>query len=79
MSWKFGVNAALELGVADVCCRFGMVPFAYVPSIAIKFPKHMALFPEELVRKQYKTVLIAFTIETYNISARDQPGRSIEH
>ena len=34
--WRFGVNAALELGVVDVCCQFGMVPFAYVPSIAMQ-------------------------------------------
>ena len=30
-------------------------------------------------RKNVKRMLIAFTIETYNISARDQPGRSVEH
>ena len=30
-----GVYVALGLGVADVCCRFGKVPVAFVPSIGI--------------------------------------------
>ena len=34
-----GVYVALGLGVADVCCRFGKVPVAFVPSIAIWSPK----------------------------------------
>ena len=29
--WKVGVNVALGLGVADVCCRFGMAPFRIRP------------------------------------------------
>ena len=31
--WKDGVYVALGLGVADECCRFGKVHFAFVPSI----------------------------------------------
>ena len=38
--WKYGVNVALGLGVADDCCRLGKVPFAFVPSTAIRSPKH---------------------------------------
>ena len=34
-----GVYVALGLGVADECCRFGKVPVASVPSIAIWSPK----------------------------------------
>ena len=34
------MNVALGLDVADVCCRSGKAPFAFVPSIAIKSPKH---------------------------------------
>ena len=34
-----GVYVALGLGVADVCCRFGKVPVAFVPSIEIWFLK----------------------------------------
>ena len=36
---EFGVNVALGLGVADECCRFGKVPFAFVPSIGIRYPR----------------------------------------
>ena len=31
--WLDGVYVALGLGVADECCRFGKVHFAFVPSI----------------------------------------------
>ena len=43
--WKVGVNVALGLGVADVCCRFGMAPFRIRPLHRYQISKTLHLSP----------------------------------